>query len=160
MLVNPNDAFTQSMLPVIDGAAKTLNLRIQIVKASAASEIAEYFAQMARGHAGALLIENDPFLSTVHAKIAALAVQHKLPSIHSDRQYAEAGGLMSYGRASAEFFRHAAPYVDKIFKGAKPADLPVEQPTRFEFSITMKTAKALGIKFPYSIMLQATKVIE
>ena len=67
---------------------------------------------------------------------------------------------MSYGRVSAEFFRHAATYVDKIFKGAKPADLPVEQPTRFEFAITMKTAKALGIKFPYSIMLQATKVIE
>ena len=160
VLVNPNNVSAQSMLPGLHATAKKLNRQVQIVKASAIGELKEGFSQMAREHAGALLVMDDSFLIAHRVQIAELAVRQKLPSIFAERQCAEAGGLVSYGRDPIERYRRAAAYVDKIFKGAKPGDLPIEQPTRFDLVINMKTAKALGIKIPNSILLRATKVIE
>ena len=160
VLVNPNNPFSQRMPPILNAAAKQLKRQIQIVKASAIGELKEGFAQMAREHAGALMVQDDSFLNAHSAQIAELAARQKLPSIHVLRQYVEAGGLMSYGRDTADYFRRAATYVDKIFKGAKPGDLPIEQPTKFELIFNMKTAKALGVKIPDTILLRADKLIE
>ena len=160
VLVNPNNPFSQRIPPILNAAAKLLNRQIQIVKASTISELKEGFAQIARERAGALLVMDDSFLTVQGAQIAELAARQKLPSIHVVRQYAELGGLMSYGRSTADYFRRTATYVDKIFKGAKPGDLPIEQPTKFELVFIMKTAKALGIKIPDTILLRADKVIE
>jgi putative ABC transport system substrate-binding protein len=160
VLANPNNPITQSVLAVLHAAAKQLNRRIQIVTATTTGEFTKSFSMMAREHSGALLVQQDSFLNAHLAQIADLAAKHKLPSIQSFRQYAEAGGLMSYGVVNAEMYRRAAAYVDKIFKGAKPGDIPVEQPTRLELVLNMRTAKALGIKVPNSILVQATKIIE
>ena len=108
----------------------------------------------------AVIFASNPLFMQQRNRMAELAVKHRLPLVSSYREDVEAGGLMSYGLSLAENYRLAAAYVDKIFKGAKPADLPVEQPTRFELVLTMKTAEALGIKIRQSILVQATKVIE
>ena len=160
VLINPNNAIAQRILPVLQAAAKQLNRRLQIVNAGTVNELKAGFSQMAREHAGAVLVEYEPFLSTQNALIAELAASQMLPSIQGERLYVEAGGLMSYGAASGEYYRRGATYVDKILKGAKPGDLPMEQPTRFELAINMKTAKMLGLKIPNSILVLATKVIE
>ena len=115
---------------------------------------------MARERAGAVIIAIDSFFIQQGRQIADLAAKHRLPSMSGSREYAEAGGLMSYGQNLADNYRRAATYVDKILKGAKPGDLPVEQPTTFELFINRKAAKALGIKIPDSILLRADKVIE
>jgi putative ABC transport system substrate-binding protein len=103
---------------------------------------------------------SDVLFNNNRSKIAALAISHRLPSMFSVREYVVAGGLMSYGESFREFFRRAAFYVDKIFKGAKPGDLPIEQPNRFYLTINLKTAKNLGIKIPQSLLLRADEVIE
>jgi len=111
-------------------------------------------------HAGALIVLPDGFFLAQARRIAELATQHRLPTIFFIREAVEAGGLMSYGQNILEQFYRAATYVDKILKGAKPGDLPVEQPTQFELVINLKTAKALGITIPQSILLRADRVIE
>ena len=115
---------------------------------------------MTKDRVSAVLVHADAFLTQQFGQIAALALKNKLPTIGPYSEYVEAGGLMCYGQNPAEQARQAATYVDKILKGAKPADLPVEQPTRFELVINMKSAETLGLKFPQSILIQATKVIE
>ena len=115
---------------------------------------------MARQNAEALIVVADPLFLQRQNQIVELAAKQRLPSIGAYGVYVEAGGLMSYGIDIREHIRRAATYVDKIFKGANPGDLPVEQPTTFELFINLKTAKALGIKVPQSILIQATKVIE
>ena len=105
------------------------------------------------------MVMSDVLFNVHREKIAALAIRNKLPTMFGVREYVEAGGLMSYGESFREFFRRAASYVDKIIKGTKPGDLPVEQPTKFELAVNMKTAKALGIKIPDPIIVQATKVV-
>jgi putative ABC transport system substrate-binding protein len=115
---------------------------------------------MAREKAGAVIVGEDASLIQQRRQIAELAAKNRLPSISGYREYAEAGGLMSYGQNLADNFRRAATYVDKIFKGAKPADLPVEQPTTVELIINRKTAKALGLTIPQSLLISADKVIE
>ena len=102
----------------------------------------------------------DPFLTASSARIAQFAAGSRLPALHFSKRFAEAGGLMSYGGALDESYRRAAAHVDKILKGAKPADLPVEQPTRFELVVNLKAAKAMGLKIPQSILLQADHTIE
>ena len=159
-LLNPNNSFSQRIASILNAAAKQLDRQIQIVNASTLAEIKEAFARMARERVGAFLLPDDPFLNAHLAAIAELAERHKLPSIAVTRWYAAAGGLMSYGRDVTADYRRAATYVDKIFKGAKPGDLPIEQPTKFELVFNMKTAKALGIKLPDTILLRADKVIE
>src|SRR3989304_9957509 len=114
---------------------------------------------MTRGGAGALLTVSDAISTPERVQLLKRAARRRPPVMFSDREYVEAGGLMSYGTNFPDQYRCAATYVDKILKGAKPADLPVEQPTRFDLAINMKTAKALGIKIPNSILVQATKGI-
>ena len=140
--------------------ANKVGVKVLLLEARDVSGIQEAFPKMARDKAGALVVVSDGLLNQHRQQVAELAVKHRLPSIAVNKEYAEAGGLMSYGPSYADNFRRAATYVDKIFKGTKPADLPVEQPTKFELVVNMKTAKTLGIKIPNSILVQATKVIE
>jgi putative ABC transport system substrate-binding protein len=123
-------------------------------------EIDNAFAQMTREQAGALIILIDPYFNQQQGQIAGLAEKYRLPSIAAVRGYAEAGGLMSYGQNLSESYRRAAAYVDKILKGAKPGNLPVEQSTSFELFVNGKTAKALGLKIPQSILISAAQIIE
>ncbi len=118
------------------------------------------FSAMKRERTEALIVTASPAFFPERRRIADLAVAHRLPTVVGSREYAEVGGLMSYGADYPELFRHAAIYVDKIFKGAKPADLPIERPTKFELTVNLKTAKALGLTIPPSLLLRADQVIE
>jgi putative ABC transport system substrate-binding protein len=130
------------------------------VEAQTPQEIEKAFSTMTHQKAGAVVIADDVFFTQQRLQIAKLAVRHRLPSIYPREEYAQAGGLMTYGSSLAHQYRRAATYVDKILKGAKPADLPVEQPTKFELVINGKTAKALGLTIPQSLLIIADKVIE
>ncbi len=118
------------------------------------------FAEVARDRAGALIVVGAAKLFSYRKRIAELTVKHRLPTVVSTREYAEAGCLVSYGVDNPDMFRGAAVFVDKILKGAKPADLPIEQPTKFELVINLKTAKALGLTIPQSLLLRADEVIQ
>ncbi|MBI3370735.1 MAG: ABC transporter substrate-binding protein [Betaproteobacteria bacterium] len=160
MLVNPNNAGMAAVRKNVPAAAQKIGVTILSFDAASPREIESAFSKMTQEKAGAVIVVSDSVFNTQLSQIADLAAKNRLPSIHAIREYAEAGGLMSYGNSLGEDYRRAATYVDKIFKGAKPGDIPVEQPTTLELAINMKTAKALGIKFPQSILVQATKVIE
>jgi len=141
-------------------AAKKLGVQFQYVDLLAAKDIAPAFQAAANGHADAILVLSSIVVISQRPQIANLAVKSRLPTIYDRGELAEDGGLMSYGTNFTDLSRRAATYVDRILKGGKPAELPVEQPTKFELVINMKTAKSLGIKIPNSILVQATKVIE
>jgi len=141
-------------------AGQALELRVQFVEVRDAEDLERAFATMARDRIDGLLVPGDTLLFTERQRVAALAREHRLPGIYSLREFTEAGGLMSYSVRLSEQFRRAAVYVDKILKGAKPGDLPVEQPTKFELVINMKTAKALGVTIPQSLLLRADQLIE
>jgi putative tryptophan/tyrosine transport system substrate-binding protein len=160
VMVNPDNSSTGSMLKNIEAAARGTGVTILTVEARAPQEIENAFTQMVRQNARALIVTRDTFFNEQVRQIAELAAKHRLPSIAGIREYVEAGGLMSYGANVVDLYRHAATYVDKIFKGAKPGDLPVEQPTKIEFFINRKTAMALDITIPQSILVRADRVIE
>ena len=141
-------------------AGKVLDIQIQSLEAHSANEIDNALDAATKGHAGALLILPDPLTNTYQARIVELAAKRRLPTMFTQRPPVDAGGLMSYGPNYADLFRRAAAYVDKILKGAKPADLPVEQPTKFELVINLKTAKALGLTIPPSLLGRADRVIQ
>ena len=149
-----------TILRSVQAAAQKLGVTILAQEARSQQEIESAFVAMTKGKAQALIFASNPLYIQQRLQIAELAVKHRLPSISAFREYAEAGVLMSYGPNINEMYRRAATYVDKILKGAKPADLPVEQPTKFELIINGKTAKALGLKIPQSLLISATKVIE
>lgn len=159
VLMNPQNPSDSLVLEQVNGAAFSRGVKVVAHEVSAADGIEQAFAAMARGRAGAVIVAADELFYEQREAIARLAIRHRLPTISPNREQAEAGGLMSYGQDLAEHYRRAATYVDKIFKGAKPGDLPVEQPTLLELVINQKTAKALGIKIPNSILLRADKVI-
>jgi putative ABC transport system substrate-binding protein len=115
---------------------------------------------MVAEHADALVVTSDPLAFTHRAKITDLAIRHHLPALYGFTEFAESGGLMAYSASLTDLWRRAATYVDKIIKGAKPADLPIEQPTKFEFVINLKAAKALGLTIPPSVLARADKVIQ
>ena len=148
------------MISNVKPAARTLGVEILFLEASGPGEFDRAFAAMANQRVGALFIFGDPMLGVHRARLAVLAVQYRLPSMHTNRLHVEAGGLMCYGPSFSDLWRRAATYVDKILKGARPADLPVEQPTKFELVINLKTAKAIGIEIPQSMLLRADEVIE
>jgi putative ABC transport system substrate-binding protein len=143
-----------------EAAAKTAGFTIHSVLVRGPAEIEAAFATVVRDRAGALSIVPSPMFFSHRKRLAELAMKHRLPTIVGVREYAEAGGLVSYGADNPNMFRGAAVYVDKILKGAKPGDLPIEQPTKFELVIDLKTAKALGLTIPQSLLGRADEVIQ
>jgi len=141
-------------------AAKSLGLRLTIVEAKAADGLEHAFGVMVRERVSALLVLVDGMFFYNRARVGDLALRSRLPSMVPTSDYVKAGGLMSYAPNSADNYRHAATYVDKILKGAHPGDLPIEQPTKFELVINLKTARALGLTMPPSLLARADQVIE
>ena len=141
-------------------AARTRGWKLLSIEIRDAGEIDAAFKAASDGRASALLVHAPTLLQEHCQRVAELALKHRLPTIFHQRVYAAAGGLMAYGADVPEIWHHAAVFVDKILKGAKPADLPVEQPTKFELVVNLKTAKALGITIPATVLLQANEVIE
>ena len=161
ILVNPTNPARIATVKSVQDAARKAGVQTLLLEARSAQEIENAFTTMTREKAGAVITQPDPlFFGQEMGHIVNLAAKNRLPSIMTFRGYAEAGGLMSYGHDFAENFRRAATYVDKILKGTKPADLPVEQPTLFELHINRKTAKTLGLTIPQSLLISADKVIE
>jgi putative ABC transport system substrate-binding protein len=160
VLLNPANSAHGAILKSIQSAAQSAGVTILPEEARTPQEIDSAFSRMARQNAGAVYLVQDPLFLQQWRQIVELTAKHRLPSITAGREFPEAGGLMSYGPNYADNYRRAATYVDKIFKGAKPADLPVEQPTKFELVINGKTAKALGLTIPQSLLVSADKVIE
>src|SRR6516162_3667434 len=159
-LVNPNSPDRDVQLRDAEEAARTLGWQIHVVYAGTERDIDAGFAGLVRQKAGALLVSSDPFFDTRRDQIVALAAHHAIPTMYAQRPYVAAGGLMSYAPSFAEAYRQAGIYAARILKGAKPADLPVFQRSKFELVINMKTAKALGIEVPNSMQLLADEVIE
>jgi len=159
-LGNPNNSALLKVGALLETAAKKIGKTTVRVDARSAGELVDAFSRMARERAGALIVLEDTTLTPLGAQIAGLALRQKLPSIFGVRKIAEAGGLMSYGADYGVRYRRAAAYVDKILKGAKAGDLPIEQPREFELVVNLITAKALGIKIPQSVLVRATKLIE
>jgi putative ABC transport system substrate-binding protein len=153
-------AFNAPALREVERAARSLGLTLQIHEVRGPEEFDRAFEAMAREQADALFVLADPVFWFHRRRLADLHARHRLPAMHTVRDHVEAGGLASYGVDFADLARRSATYVDKILKGAKPADLPVEQPTKFELVINLKTAKALGLTIPQSILIRADQVIE
>jgi putative ABC transport system substrate-binding protein len=160
LLSNPTDPTQAFLLREAQVAARSLKMQLQVVELRTPSELAGAFTTMTRESAEAVVILTSSMFYDHRIRIAELAAQSRLPAIYSLKDYADAGGFMTYGVNLGESFRRAATYVDEILKGAKPADLPVEQPTKFELVINLKTAKALGIALPPSLLSQADELIE
>jgi putative ABC transport system substrate-binding protein len=160
ILLDPRDASHAAILQSVRVMAEKLRVNILQMQARSSQEIGNAFSLMRQKKADAVLVVSGGLFPQHVRQIAVDAEKQRLPSISSWREYAEAGGLLSYGQNLAQQFRCAATYVDKIFRGAKPADLPVELPTHFDFFINGKTAKALSLTIPQSLMVMATKVIE
>ncbi len=156
VLVNPADPRAGAMLAATEGAARSVGLRLQVIEVRAAADLDAAVTAAARGKAEALTVLGSSFY---FSRIPELAVKARLPVIAPWKQFPEAGGLMSYGADIPEMFRRAAAYVDRILKGTKPAELPVEQPTKFELVLNLKTAKALGLTIPPSVLARADVVI-
>ncbi len=160
LLVNPNNAVAEPLIRDVQEAARVKGVQLQILKASTESEIDAAFASLVQLHAGALVLPSDAFFNSRREQLLALAERHAVPTIYDWREYAAGGGLVSYGMSLAAAFRQVGDYAGKILKGAKPADLPVQQPTTFELVINLKTAKALGLTVPPSILARADEVME
>jgi len=160
VLVNPSNTASIKNLEIVQAAAHKRGVTSLRADAGTPEEIDNAFSWMRQQNAGALIVVLDQFLLQQKSQIAALTTKYRLPCATSDRAYSEAGVLMSYGINLGDQYRRAATYVDKILKGAKPADLPVEQPTKFELVINAKTAKALGLTIPRALLTSADKVIE
>jgi putative ABC transport system substrate-binding protein len=160
VLVNPGNPIHPNFLKNIQATAKTTGVNVSSHQASTASQIEAALVAMTRERAGALIVLPDTFFGAQARQIAELAVKNRLPTMFWSRGLAEAGGLMSYGQNNTEHFRRAATYVDKILKGTKPGDLPVEQPTTIELVVNLKAAKAMGLTIPQELLFRADKVIE
>jgi putative tryptophan/tyrosine transport system substrate-binding protein len=157
---NPRNKDTRADLPTIETAGRTLGLRVDVMGAQDVQEVERAFGLAIRNHAGAVLMVADAFFWGERGQLVTLAARQRLPAMYPEVEFVEVGGLMAYGPNVSDNFRRAAAYVDKILKGAKPGDLPVEQPTKFELFINLKTAKALGLTIPPSVLQRADQVIE
>jgi len=160
VLLNPTNANFQTQLWGVQDAARDLGQQVSILSANTEREIDMAFATVAQSSARALLVGSDPFFSSERDQVIALAARHAIPVIYQGREFATAGGLASYGTSLADAYRQAALYAGRILKGEKPADLPIVQPTKFEFVINMKTAKAIGLDVPPGLSARADEVIE
>ena len=148
------------MLRPAEVAARALGMRVQFVEAQGPADFDRAFSDMAKAHAGALAVLGSAIFNSERRRLVDLAAKHRLPTVYTSRDFVDAGGLMTYGPNLADSFRRAAAYVDKILKGAKPTDLPVEQPTKFELVVNLKTARALGLTVPPSLLERADQVIQ
>ena len=160
LLLNPTNASTESTISDMQDTARAKGGQLAILKASTAGEIDAAFATLASLHAGALFVSSDPFFTDRREQLAALASRYAIPASYPTRLFAASGGLLSYGPSFAAGSRQAGAFAGRILKGAKPADLPVQQPTKFELVINLKTAKALGLTVPQSLLAGADEVIE
>ena len=157
---NPaNPVFQKLQLRAVEATARALNVSLLKVEARDRDEIERAFKALAKERARALHVLPDPVFTAYRGRVADLALKHRLPAVSGTKESAEAGLLMSYGPSFPESYRHAAIYVDKILKGAKPGELPVERPTRFEFVINLSTAKQIGVALPQSLLYRADRVI-
>jgi putative ABC transport system substrate-binding protein len=150
----------KEMLTGAEVAARGLGVRLQFVEARDPADFDRAFSDMTRARADALTVLPSNMFFREHRRLVDLAAKNRLPAVYTSREFVDAGGLMSYGANLADLFRRAATYVDKILKGAKPGDLPVEQPTKFELVINLKTAKALGLTIPQSVLARADELIQ
>ncbi len=159
VLVNPTSATSGSALKDMEGAARSLGVELLVQQVRDQRELANAFPKTTPRGAQGLAVMNDPLFLAQRQQIVALAAKSRLPAVYEFREFVDAGGLMSYGTSIAEMYRLLATYVDRILKGAKPSELPVQQPTKLELVINLKTAKALGLTIPQSILLRADEVI-
>jgi putative ABC transport system substrate-binding protein len=148
------------MLKGAEVAARALGMRLQFVEARGPDDFDRAFSEITKARAGALTVLPSTMFLNERRRIVDMVTKTRLPAVYTSREFVDAGGLMSYGANIADNFRRAATFVDRILKGAKPGDLPVEQPTKFELVINLKTAKALGLTIPPSLLLRADQVIE
>jgi putative ABC transport system substrate-binding protein len=160
VLLNPTNANFQTQLRGVQDAARDLGQQVSILSANTEREIDVAFATVAQSGARALLVGSDPFFSSERDQVIAVAARHAIPAIYEGREFATAGGLASYGTSLADAYRQAALYAGRILKGEKPADLPVVQPTKFEFVINLKTAKTLGLDVSPGLAASADEIVE
>jgi putative ABC transport system substrate-binding protein len=159
VLLKTDNPYNWLTLQAMQNAARSMKVTVHEYSARQPGELDSTVAAMAKRRVGAVVLTEDPMLLSNATEIAALAIKHRLPSAGFNG-FAEVGGLMSYGANFLELYRRAASIVDKVLKGAKPGDIPIERPTTFEMVVNLKTAKVLGIKIPNLILVQATKIIE
>jgi putative tryptophan/tyrosine transport system substrate-binding protein len=160
LLVNPSSPSTESVTRDVTAAASAIGLQIVVVQASDSREIEAAFETLVHNRADALLVGPDPLLLSRRLQIATLATRHAIPAVYNVREYAETGGLMSYGTSQTQAYRQIGIYTGKILKGAKPTDFPVMQSTKFELVINLPTARALGLEVPATVLARADEVIE
>jgi putative ABC transport system substrate-binding protein len=160
LLVNPNNPTADRIIGDVQEAAHAKGMQLNILRAGTENEIEIAFASLVQSQADALVVGGDPFFNSRREQLASLASHHAVPGIYEYREFPAAGGLISYGPSLADQWRRVGIYVGKILKGAKPADLPVQQPTRVELVVNLNTAKALGLAIPQSILARADEVIE
>jgi len=159
-LTNPASPYTGPFLKEKESTARRLGLQLPVLEARDPAGFEKAFAALATERAGALMVQTDAMFITHRGRIVELAARSRIPAVYGDREFVDTGGLMFYGASLADMYRDAAGYADKILKGAKPADLPVEQPTKLELVINLKTAKALGLTIPPSVIGRADRLVE
>ena len=160
VLANPANRSHANLTRELKAAARTFGVQLNVFDAGSPDQIDSAFAAMTRERAAALLVLTDSVFVGQRRRIADLAARNRLPAMYYQREFVDAGGLISYGASLSDIYRHAATHVDKILKGAKPGDLPIEQPTNFQLVINLKTAKALGMTIPQSVLARADEVIQ
>ena len=160
VLYNPVNPVAAVAVVGLRSAAHTMAIGLQVLEVRQRSELSSAFAALKAGRAGAVLVVSDPLFGSELARLARLVAENRLPAIYNRREFAELGGLLAYGPSFSENYRRAAAYVDKILKGSKPSDLPVEQPTKFELVVNLNAAKALGLTIPQALLLRADEVIQ
>jgi ABC-type uncharacterized transport system substrate-binding protein len=160
IIVNPGNPAAAAVFKETQVVAEVLGLQLQTIEVRSLKDLEKAFEIVTTKGANAFIVPPDPLIATHRQRVVELAIRSRLPAMYDNREIAESGGLMSYGVNNSDLYRRAAVYVDKILKGAKPADLPVEQPTKFEFMINLKTAKQIGLTIPPNVLARADRVIK